>query len=225
MQQDQYHQDSPQTALALPETISPALHAIVKPSTMSEYVAYGISQLGSPPVLGLFALCLIATTLTLSKTWPWFGLYLLLSVICPMSFLIWQLRSGHITDLDIQLREQRKSVLLVTVAGFVVTWLIMIIGQAPPQLTLMSGIGMLQWLFIFAITLRWKVSVHTTSATGVTMLILRNFGLSAAPLFITIPLIAWSRVKLRHHTPAQTIAGTALGIAIFLGAILISPAY
>lgn len=208
-----------------PVPITAPLHAIVKPHTKGEYVAYGISQIGSPPVWGLFALALITTTLTFPNAWPWLGLYFLLDVLTPLSFLVWQLRRGSITDLDIQLREQRRNTLLVTIAGFALTWLAMWIGKAPPALTLMAGAGMLQWIIIFGITMRWKVSIHSTSAAGVAILILRIFGLSAAPLVISIPLIAWSRVKLRHHTPAQTIVGTILGIIVSGLAMLFSATY
>jgi membrane-associated phospholipid phosphatase len=164
--------------------------------------------------MGLFSLALVATTLTFANDWPWLGLYLLLNILTPLSFLVWQLRRGSITDLDIQLREQRRNTLLVTIGGFAFTWLVMLFGGAPPALTLLAGAGMLQWIIIFAITMRWKVSIHSTSATGVAILILRIFGLSAVPLVISIPLIAWSRVKLRHHTPAQTIVGVILGAIV-----------
>lgn len=205
--------------------VKTTLHAIVKPQTFGEYIAYGISQIGSPPVWGLFALALVTTTLTFANAWPWLGLYLLLDVLTPLSFLVWQLRRGSITDLDIQLREQRRNTLLVTVSGFALTWLVMFIGGAPPALTLMAGAGMLQWIIIFGITMRWKVSIHSTSAAGVAVIILRIFGLSAVPLVISIPLIAWSRVKLRHHTPAQTIVGTLLGIIVSGLAVLLSQTY
>ena len=209
----------------VPTPVKPLLHAIVKPKTKGEYIAYGISQVGSPPVWGLFALALVATTLTFANAWPWLGLYLLLDVLTPLSFLVWQLRRGSITDLDIQLREQRRNTLLVTIGGFALTWLVMLLGGAPPALTLLAGAGMLQWIIIFAITMRWKVSIHSTSATGVAILILRIFGLSAVPLVISIPLIAWSRVKLRHHTPAQTIVGVILGAIVSWLAMLLSPAF
>ncbi len=208
-----------------PTPVKPSLHAIVKPKTKGEYIAYSISQVGSPPVWGLFALALVATTLTFANDWPWLGLYLLLNILTPLSFLVWQLRRGSITDLDIQLREQRRNTLLVTIGGFAFTWLVMLFGGAPPALTLLAGAGMLQWIIIFAITMRWKVSIHSTSATGVAILILRIFGLSAVPLVISIPLIAWSRVKLRHHTPAQTIVGVILGAIVSWLAMLLSPAF
>lgn len=203
---------------------SAAFDAIHTPKTYGEYIAYGISQLGSPPILGLFALILVIASLTWATAWPWFGVYLIGAMIAPLLFLIWQVRHGRVTDFDLQLREQRKGSLLVTIASFAITWLVMWIGHAPPLLTAMAGIGAVQWLLVFAITLRWKISVHTTSAAGITVLILRVFGIAAVPLVISIPLIAWSRVKLRRHTLSQTIAGALLGSSIVVGAILVMPA-
>jgi membrane-associated phospholipid phosphatase len=206
-----------------PTSLAITLDAVLKPSTRGEYLAYGISQLGSPPVMGLFGLIFIAASLTVPGVWLWSGVYVIMAMVAPLLFLIWQVRHGHVTDLDVQLREQRKGSLLVTIAGFGVSWLVMHIGHAPSLLKAMAGAGFVQWLVVFAITLRWKISAHTTSAAGVTMLILRVFGLAAVPLVISIPLIAWSRVKLRRHTLGQTIAGALLGSAVIVGAILLTP--
>ncbi|MBN2007434.1 MAG: phosphatase PAP2 family protein [Anaerolineae bacterium] len=206
-----------------PSSVVTPREAVLKPGSIGEYIAYGISQLGSPPVFGLMGLALIATSLTFSQVWYWLGLYLLLGLFTPMGFIVWQLRRGQITDLDIHVRGQRKKSMLVTIASFTAIWVAMLLGRAPAILTLLAGIGAIQWIIIFAITLRWKISVHSASATGVTLLILHVFGLSAVPLVVSLPLVAWSRVKLRHHTPAQTIAGTALGTAVFLIAVLVSP--
>jgi len=200
------------------------LDAVLKPSTRGEYLAYGISQVGSPPVMGLLGLIFIAASMAVPGVWLWSGVYVVMAMVAPLLFLIWQVRHGHVTDLDIQLREQRKGSLLVTIAGFGVSWLVMHVGHAPPLFKAMAGAGFVQWLIVFAVTLRWKISAHTTSAAGVTMIILRVFGLSAVPLVISIPLIAWSRVKLRRHTLGQTIAGALLGCGVIVGAILLTPA-
>ena len=207
-----------------PSSLAKTLDAVLKPSTRGEYLAYGISQLGSPPVMGLVGLIVVAASMAVPGVWLWSGVYVLMALVAPMLFLIWQVRHGRVTDLDVQLREQRKGSLLVTIAGFGVSWLLMYIGQAPTLLKTMAGAGFVQWLIVFAITLRWKISAHTSSAAGVTMLILHVFGLAAAPLVISIPLIAWSRVKLRRHTLGQTIAGALLGCAVIVGAILLTPA-
>jgi membrane-associated phospholipid phosphatase len=211
-----------QMSLTTP-ALATTLDAVLKPSTRGEYLAYGISQVGSPPVMGLLSLIFIAASMAVPRVWFWFAVYVLMAMVAPLLFLIWQVRHGRVTDLDIQLREQRKGSLLVTIAGFGVSWLVMTIGQAPMLFKVMAGAGFVQWLIVFLITLRWKISVHTSSAAGMTMLILHVFGLAAAPLVISLPLIAWSRVKLRRHTLGQTIAGALLGSGVILGIILLTP--
>jgi membrane-associated phospholipid phosphatase len=61
------------------------------------------------------------------------------------------------------------------------------------------------------LTLWWKVSLHTAAASGTAAILVLSFG----PLFILalppIVLVAWSRIRLGDHTPAQTLAGAALG--------------
>ena len=196
---------------------------VLKPKSLVEYLAYGISQVGSPPVLGLLPLVLILTTLTLPGIWLWSAVYILLAMVAPSAFLIWQVMHGHVSDLDIHLREQRKASLLVTIAGFGIAWIALFLGRAHPFLTILAGTGLIQWLAIFIITTRWKISVHAASATGITLLLIRMFGSPTAPLLVTIPLVAWSRIKLRHHTPAQTFAGVCLGLAIFVLGIVFMP--
>ena len=199
------------------------IDAVLRPQTLGEYLAYGISQLGSPPMMSLFALIAAVVSLTWAAVWMWSGIYVL-AMLVPLAFLIWQLHNGHITDIDIHLREQRQSSQLVTIASCAIAWLAMWLGDAPPILTLMTGVAFVQWLVLYVITLRWKISIHTTSAAGATLIILRAVGIAAAPLVITIPLIVWSRVKLRRHTLAQAIAGVLLGSGVVIGALLLTPA-
>ena len=196
---------------------------VLKPHSPSEYIAYGISQIGSPPIIGLLPLVLILTTLALPGIWLWSAVYTLFAMVVPLAFLIWQFTHGHITDLDVHLREQRKASLLVTVAGFAVAWIALLLGSAHPFLTVLALTGVIQWLAIFLITTRWKISVHTASATGISLLLIRMFGSPTALVLISIPLVAWSRIKLRHHTPAQTLAGICLGLTIFALGIVFMP--
>jgi membrane-associated phospholipid phosphatase len=74
---------------------------------------------------------------------------------------------------------------------------------------------------IFGITLWWKISVHSAAAAGVATLIWSLIG-ATLPLLAGVVIIAWSRVRLRRHTVAQTIAGAALGFAIFMVAVSVS---
>lgn len=98
------------------------------------------------------------------RAWAWAGAYIWLAILTPLLYIVWQVRRGRISDIDVQLREQRAGPILVTL-----------------------GCASLAW------------------ALGVNLLL----------LLIGLSLIAWSRVHLRRHTPAQVAAGAVLGWGIF----------
>ena len=68
-------------------------------------------------------------------------------------------------------------------------------------------------LTMFAIRYRWKVSLHVSAFTT-SAVILTIFNQNFVCLFLLIPLIAWSRIKLKMHTFYQTLAGFAIGLVI-----------
>jgi membrane-associated phospholipid phosphatase len=201
----------------------PTAEAVPRPETWGQHVAHWVSQAGSPPVMGLLAFFLILTRLSSPRLWVWTGMYIVLTLIAPLGFLLWQLRRGHVTDLDVHFRQQRTWSFAVTCSGFLLAWSTMLISGAPPVLLLIVGTGLLQWLTLSLITLRWKISVHAASVTGATLFLVWGFGFAATPVAVAVPLVAWSRVKLRRHTPAQVAAGILLGCVAFYIALLLTP--
>ena len=201
----------------------PRVEAVPHPETLGEHIAHWISQLGSPPIVALAAFVATLAHLRTSRAWLWVTLYSLLGLVGPLLFLIWQVRRGDVTDFDIHFRQQRKWSLLVTAAGFAVAWLSMLLARAPDLLLLMVGTGLLQWVAVYLISLRWKISIHSASVSGVALFVLWAFGLGAIPVTLAVPLVGWSRVKLRRHTPAQVIGGVLLGGAAFSVALILSP--
>lgn len=196
---------------------SPIVHYAV-PNSWDGRLAYVVSQVGSPPVLGAVAMGLIATTLSSPRAWTWAGVYVTLSILVPLAYLVWLLHNGRVTDLDVQIREQRSRPFIFTIACAGLTWLAMAVGGAPPQMIMLTGALGLQMVIIFGITLRWKISVHSAAAAGVGTLVWSLVG-ATWPLLVGVPIIAWSRVRLHRHTVAQTVAGAALGFTIFLVAL------
>lgn len=188
----------------------------------AECLAHWVSQVFSPPVMGMLALGVVLASIEEPSGWQWAGLYLLIAMVPPAAFLAWQVHRGRVTDLDVQVREQRHPSQLVAVAASALAWAILRIGQAPMILQLVAIAATLQWFLIYVITLRWKISVHSAAATAVTWLLLWCLGGVATPMAVVPPFVAWSRVRLRRHTPAQTVAGIALGSTVFFVALLIA---
>jgi membrane-associated phospholipid phosphatase len=160
-------------------------------------------------------MALTASVLSGSRAWGWAGAYVVLAILLPVSYLVWLVRRGRVTDLDVQLREQRIRPMVVAVAGAGLAWGVLLLGGAPSQMVVLTGALCVQTVVVVAITLYWKISVHCTAAAGAATVIWFLLG-TPFPLLIGVPLIAWSRVRLGRHTLAQTIAGTLLGLTIFV---------
>jgi membrane-associated phospholipid phosphatase len=191
------------------------------PKAGDGWLAYVLTNVGSPPVLAPAAMVLTAAVLAEPSAWMWAGLYVLVTVVTPLLYLVWLKHRGLIADLDVQRREQRTRPMIFTLACGGLAWLVLLAGAAPMQMTLLAGLLWLQMVVILCITLRWKISVHCATAAGAATVACALLG-TPLPL-LAVPIIAWSRVRLRRHTLAQTIAGSLLGFGLF--AIVLSLAY
>lgn len=195
--------------------------AVRVPRNWSERIAHWISLIGSPPVMGILGVALIIMLSDIPTPWTWGGIYVVAAIGLPLLYLVWLVRKGAVTDIDVQLRKQRSRPFLAMMAGQAMAWFLLNVGGAPSPLPLIASAYLAQTTLILLITLRWKISVHTSTAAGVTVAIWGTLGPIAVPFALTLPLIVWSRVKLRRHTLGQTLAGTALGSSVFLMALFL----
>jgi membrane-associated phospholipid phosphatase len=145
----------------------------------------------------------------------WGVTYVVLAVALPMLQLAWLLRRGEVTGLDVPLREQRIRPFAFATACAMLGWLILWVNSAPVLMIALAGAVWLQTLIILAVTLRWKISVHCTTAAGMATMTWCLLGMRW-PMVLCVPLIAWSRIRLRRHTPSETVGGAILGLAVFL---------
>jgi len=174
-------------------------------------LAYILSWVASPPFVLAIALGVVAGEQATPGAWTWSGLYVVLGVVAPVIYLLWLASTGRVTDLDVQLRRQRSRPLLFTLTCGALAVAVAVLGGAPPVLTALEIALGLETVLLFGITLRWKISVHCAAAASAATVIWVLTGV-LWPLLIGVPLVAWSRVRLRRHTIAQTIAGALLGL-------------
>lgn len=189
---------------------------ILHPESLDEHIAWWVSNLFSPPVLGLVLLVIASIDQPTPHVWRWIGVYLALALLFPFGFLLWQLKKGEISDIEVYHREQRSSGLLATAGGFAIAGIVLVLMRAPVIFLMMAIAGLLMWLAIYGITLRWKISIHSASATASTLMIVYILGHAFFWLLAIIPIVAWSRVRLRKHSLLQTLAGTGLATGLFI---------
>ncbi len=177
-------------------------------------VAYWVSQVGSPPLTGIGAALTVGYILATTVAWQWTIFYVVLTILAPCLYIIWLVQRGAVSDFHLPQRKERIRPLLFSLGVAVIVWVVFHRAEVPTGLKMLASVNGLQAILFFLITLRWKISLHCAAAAILAELLLVYFGPVAVPIAMSVPLIAWSRLYLRRHTLAQTIAGTSLGIAL-----------
>jgi membrane-associated phospholipid phosphatase len=174
-------------------------------------IARLVSNIFSPPILGVIGLLILAQTSRSASSWLWILFYISTAIFIPVFYVVWLLLKKEITDFHIRVRYQRLRPMFFMVVSSVFAWIVMRLGSAPVFLQTIAILGAFLMMFLLLITLRWKISGHTTAATAFAFFSLGSIGSLALPVLLLIPLVIWARVTLKRHTLAQTIAGTLVG--------------
>lgn len=181
-----------------------------------EYVlAKLISGVFSPPLMVTVGLLLLGQQLgAQGVNWALFQIGF--GILLPVIYIVIQVQRGQITDFHMKVREQRIRPMILTLLLSGVSWGAMKVYGAPEALLVFGGVAILQAAFMLLVTFKWKISGHSMTIAGMAVFLFGIFGWPALPVLLTIPLVAWARVRLSRHDRWQTLAGSVVGIAFTL---------
>lgn len=187
-----------------------------RPDTRHQTPATIVSRLTDPVFLiPAMLAAAVAWSIFNGLRWRFILILLLIDGLIPALYFVHLLTTGEISDWDTTKRQQRLKLYGFTLAVHAVG----VVFAAVLGKIILAKILLAFWTLALAyalVTLVWKISLHTgVFASGVTFAALlwgENWLWPAALL----PLIAWSRLKLKKHTPAQVVVGAILGPAILL---------
>lgn len=181
-----------------------------------EKVASIVSNVAAPPVLALLGGVMLTLASTTTGAWRWAVLLAVTTVLLPSVYVGWMVWRGQISDIHVPNREERLKPYLVTSAAAAAGWAICFAWPAPADFRMWSAANCLQAILFMVITLRWKISLHSAAAGALTVLGIAAFNVYGLLIALSVPLVAWARVRLERHTYMQTVAGAALGAIIVL---------
>lgn len=140
--------------------------------------------------------------------------------ILAVLFVFYSVKRRVFSDIDVSKREQRP--LLFTAISIII--LVYTVGlylfHAP---LILYGIvigALIGIIFAYAVNLKIKASLHIAVLTTVLIIITKAYDLTYGILLL-IPLVTWSRIKLKRHTLEESIAGFILGICLSLFTFLV----
>ena len=171
--------------------------------------------LSPPPILAVVALVVAwDSSPTPAMAILWGGVGAVSASVLPYALILRGVRRGQLTDRNISLREQRVRFGAVAMASILTGLAVLAAFDAPAELVALQASVAVGVACGWVVTLWWKISVHAAIAAGAATVLLLVFGPALLVSWPLVAVIAWSRVQVGDHTPAQVLAGAALGVVV-----------
>jgi membrane-associated phospholipid phosphatase len=191
------------------------------PPARSAKIARWVSDYLSPPVLVAASLIMVAVFAGTALVWVSIGVFMVLAIGLPTLYVFWLVKRKMVSDFHIPIRRQRIRPMIFMLGSSLVSVFFLSLLHPPRFLMMLALAAMAQLSVIFLITLKWKISGHTAAVSTFSALCWFLFGSLAGFVFILVPIVIWARLRLKRHTPMQTLAGTVLGLLTLVGILFI----
>jgi membrane-associated phospholipid phosphatase len=197
-------------------SIRPSDQALARPLPRRLRVARLVGELLSPtPILAVLALVVAwDSSPTPAMAILWGGIAAVSASVLPYALILRGVRRGRLSDKNISLRQQRIRFAGVAITSILTGLAVLAAFDAPAEMVALQASIAVGVACGWVVTLWWKISVHATIAAGAATVLLLVFGPALLVVWPLVALIGWSRVQVGDHTPAQVLAGVALGIVV-----------
>tara|TARA_B100000886_G_C20355922_1_gene462976 strand:+ start:408 stop:941 length:534 start_codon:yes stop_codon:yes gene_type:complete len=132
----------------------------------------------------------------------------------PLVTILYYKKVGKIISVDTPIREERIELLAIACIYNSLGFTSLCIVGAPPIVQGLMFCYALNTAIVWKITKYWKISIHMVGIGGPAVALWMHGYRFPILMVIIIFIVAISRVRLRAHTAAQVIAGTALAIIL-----------
>ncbi len=131
-------------------------------------------------------------------------------------FVLYGVKRGMFSDFDISIKEQRKPIFIFAAIVSILYFFIIFFLHGPKILMATLGALLLGVLIDSFVNRKIKASIHLAVYSAFAAVLGILYGGIFWFFVILIPLVAWSRIKLKRHSLTETIVGTILGLVIVI---------
>ncbi len=183
---------------------------------MRERIANLASNILNPFLASLVIILLLSfeATSSILDALKWSLILIALTILPVYALIIYLVRSKRVESLFIHVRKQRTKVYLLAGVCVGLGYTILHYLGAPQMLMATSAAGLSVIVVFVCINLRWKISIHTAFIAALVAILIILYGWIAAVTVLLVPLIAWARIELAHHSLAQVVTGALLATLI-----------
>lgn len=183
-------------------------------TSLKENFAHFISAITNPPFVAIPVFLIINYTILQDGNWLWFSVVSIffVSLLPIITSLSWVKKKN--LEVDMPRREDRIYPLLLVILSYIMGVLVLYTLGAPPLTTVLMICYLTNTIVVLLFSLFWKISIHAMGIAGPATAIIYLFGWPGLLFSLLVPLVIWSRLYLKRHTPAQLITGTFLGYSL-----------
>jgi membrane-associated phospholipid phosphatase len=185
---------------------------------MRKRIANLTSNIFNPFLIGLVLIPLVSFEVTDSvfEAIKWSLILTALSILPIFLLTYYMVRRNRLDSVFASMRKQRTKIYAIAAILAGVNCIILLSLEAPLTLLALCVAGFSATAVFMCINLRWKVSLHTAVITAAVTVLFILYGFASTASIVLIPLVAWARIELEHHSPAQAITGTLLSPLILV---------
>lgn len=176
-----------------------------------------ISTITNPPIITIPLFLIICIVLSFENGAFDLNRFIVLELISlvfasilPMAIIVFWAKKIN-TDKDISNRQDRFIPLVIGIASYFIGVLVSLALHADNFLTLLLLCYAVNTGVVLLITVKWKISVHTTGLSGPVAALILLLGPIGAIFGVLYPIVIWARVLLKKHTLSQAICGGVQG--------------
>jgi membrane-associated phospholipid phosphatase len=134
--------------------------------------------------------------------------------ILPVLIIGYMVKTGKTTTMDIPERSKRIVPFGIFSLIYLITFIVSVSVGLPGVFNAVLFAIFANTLLYGVITLWWKISIHCAGIAGYLSATTLILGHRHLILWLIVPILCWSRVRLKAHTSLQVIAGAILGGAL-----------
>ncbi len=165
----------------------------------------------SPVIILLLSFAPASSTLDALK---WALISMALSVLPVFLIVVYLVRNGRLDAVFTNVRGQRTKIYLLVGLFAVVGCTILTYLRAPSILVAAFTAGLSAIVIFMCINLWWKISLHTALVAASATALIMLYGWIATATVVLVPLMAWARIELKHHSLAQAAVGALIAALI-----------
>jgi len=180
-------------------------------------------EVGREPYSTISKLLHPSVTSSIGLTWLSIGFHAPLLVIAevlaiygvlPYLLVLQMKKLGLVSDVFVTKKRERPLLFAIAIIIYSVGSTLMYFSGAPPIIFYLSICYLVNMVIIAGLTLKVKVSLHTSSASGMATAIVYLLGAKFIGLLSLPIIVAISRIKMKEHTRLEVALGFIIAIAL-----------